>query len=238
MSGADSKAGIAELEALVKKLPEELLRKATTHRSWVEEGNEAYGRLAFLGDSVLNIAVSTLIFPRYESYSAGSLTKLRAQAVSRQSCSRVAVTLGVSEMILDEAPDELSGTAGGLAENDRILASVVEAIIGACYLTFGFEVASAAVVAAFEEEIEYADENVLDFKSSLQELLARNGEEVVYRVVEQSGPPHDREFKSVAKVGEKVLGEGSGKSKKESEQRAAKAALDGRQQGSNLTAGG
>ncbi len=223
MSGKD---GTAELKALVSELPDKLLREAITHTSWVEEWSEAYERLAFLGDSVLNIAVSTVIFPRFESYTAGSLTKLRAQAVCRHSCARVAISLGVPEMLAERAPKDESKSAIALGKNDRILASVAEAIIGACYLAFGFERTSAAVVAAFNEEIEYADENVLDFKSSLQEILARRGEQVIYRVVEQSGPPHDRTFNSVAKVGERVLGEGTGRSKKESEQKAAKAALD------------
>ncbi len=222
--------GIDELKALVSELPNNLLSEATTHTSWVEDRGEAYERLAFLGDSVLNIAVSTLIFPRFESYTAGSLTKLRAQAVSRHSCARVAISLGVPEMLAERAPKDESMSAITLGKNDRILASVVEAIIGACYLAFGIERARAAVVAAFDEEIEYADENVLDFKSSLQEILARGGEEVVYRVVEQSGPPHDRTFKSVVKAGDKVLGKGTGRSKKESEQKAAKAALKAKEE--------
>ena len=221
--------GITELKALVEGLPNKLLSEATTHTSWVEDRSEAYERLAFLGDSVLNIAVSALIFPRFESYTAGSLTKLRAQAVSRQSCARVAISLGVPEMLVERAPKDESKSAIALGKNDRILASVVEAIIGACYLAFGIERARKAVVAAFNEEIEYADENVLDYKSSLQEIMAGHGKEVVYRVVEQSGPPHDRTFKSVAKDSDKVLGEGTGRSKKESEQKAAKAALEARE---------
>lgn len=221
-----SKNSTAKLKALVKKLPDKLLQQSITHTSWVDRRIDAYERLAFLGDSVLNIAVSTLIFPRFESYTAGSLTKLRAQAVSRPSCARVAVSLGVPDMLLDAAPQAATESAKALGENDRILASVIEAIIGACYIEFGFKKTSSAVVDAFNEEIEYADENVLDYKSSLQELMARRGDEIVYRVVEQSGPPHDRTFKSVAKTDKKVLGEGQGRSKKESEQRAAKHALD------------
>lgn len=226
MSKKDDERGTEALAALVDDLPAGLKKQMITHSSWVEDRLESFDRLAFLGDSVLNIAISTAIFPSFENYTAGNLTKLRAQAVSRQSCARVARELNVPGLMVEAAPEGEGESVELLVENERILASVAEAIIGACYLIFGFERTSKAVVGAFGKEIDFADENVVDFKSLLQEILARQGNAVVYRVVEQSGPPHDRIFRSVARAGDEVLGEGSGRSKKDSEQEAAKAALE------------
>ena len=106
-----------------------------------------------------------------------------------------------------------------------MLASVIEAVIGACYLTFGYERTAAAVVLAFTEEIEDALENPEDFKSALQEQLARRGEIVVYAVVEEDGPPHNRTFRVSATVGGQEIARGVGRSKKDAEQRAARSAL-------------
>jgi ribonuclease-3 len=112
-----------------------------------------------------------------------------------------------------------------LIGTERVLASVIEAVIGACYLTFGYERTAAAVVLAFTEEIEDALENPEDFKSALQEQLARRGEIVVYAVVEEDGPPHNRTFRVSATVGGQEIARGVGRSKKDAEQRAARSAL-------------
>lgn len=213
------------LKVMLERLPEDLRRQVFTHSSWVEGRRVSYERLAFLGDSVLGLTIATALFPRFEDYSAGDLTKLRAQTVSGRSCARVAESLGVPELLRAEAPRGIGQSVEALAEVERVLASVMEAIIGACYLAFGFERVSDAVVEAFQSEIEYALDNVVDFKSSLQEYLARHSKVVVYKVVGESGPPHDRVFRTVAKVSGEVVGEGSGHSKKESEQEAAKQAL-------------
>jgi ribonuclease-3 len=100
-------------------------------------------------------------------------------------------------------------------------------VIGACYLDAGYERTSAAVVEAFGPEIEQALEHPLDFKSALQELLARRGAEVSYEITGETGAPHDRTFAVVAKVDGRILGEGSGRSKKHAEQEAAREAVDG-----------
>jgi ribonuclease III len=102
---------------------------------------------------------------------------------------------------------------------------VVEALIAACYFHHGYAETASAVVDAFEDEIELASETVLDFKSALQEHLARAGSTVSYVVTDESGPPHDRSFDVEARVGEEVLGTGSGPSKKAAEQAAANEAL-------------
>ena len=103
--------------------------------------------------------------------------------------------------------------------------SVIEAVIGACYLSFGYEATFAAVVEAFQPEIEQALAHPADFKSTLQERLARRGTIVTYEIAAEEGPPHERTFEVVAKSGGEELARGSGRSKKDAEQAAAEAAL-------------
>ena len=117
-------------------------------------------------------------------------------------------------------------SAESLVETERVLASVIEAVIGACYLNCGYETTAAAVVEAFQPEIEQALMNPVDFKSTLQERLAQRGEVVAYDVSAEHGPPHDRTFQVLASVGGRPVGAGSGRSKKHAEQEAARAALD------------
>ena len=215
------------LAELLAELPEDLRRQAFTHASWVEHRSDAYERLAFLGDVVLSLAVSDHLFPRFERYGAGRLTKVRAQAVSGSSCARVARELGVPEELRATAPSGSTGrSADMLVDSERVLASVCEAIIGAGYLAFGIERTAPAVVASFAEEIEQALEHPVDYKSVLQERLARRAELVVYLTVSEEGPAHDRSFVAVAEVAGEELGRGEGKTKKAAEQEAALHALD------------
>jgi ribonuclease-3 len=200
-----------------------------THSSWTERRSDSYERLAFLGDSVLGLAITTHLYPRLEAerFGAGRLTKIRAQAVSGRACEAVAERLGLPERLLAAAPpDATPAAAEALVRTQRVLASVVEAVIGACYLEFGFERTAEAVVEAFQPEIAAALEHPEDFKSTLQELLARRGELVRYQVSAESGPPHDRTFEITATVAGEEAGRGSGRSKKDAEQAAARAALD------------
>lgn len=215
------------LAELLAELPEDLRRQAFTHASWVEHRSDAYERLAFLGDVVLSLAVSDHLFPRFERYGAGRLTKVRAQAVSGSSCARVARELGVPEELRATAPKGSTGrSADMLVDSERVLASVCEAIIGAGYLAFGVERTAPAVVASFAGEIEQALEHPVDYKSVLQERLARRAELVVYQTVSEEGPAHDRSFVVVAEVIGEELGRGEGKTKKAAEQEAALHALD------------
>jgi ribonuclease III len=193
----------------------------------VDERSEAYERLAFLGDSVLSLAVTTHLFPRLETYGAGRLTKIRAQAVSGRSCREVAERLGIPERLRAAAPADMTGPATDqLAQTERVLASVIEAVIGACYLEFGYEATAAAVVEAFAPEIEQSLERPADFKSALQERLARRGAIVSYEVTAEEGPPHERRFEVAAVVDGTELARGSGRSKKDAEQAAAESALE------------
>ena len=215
-----------QLTALLDDLPPDLSTQVVTHASWTERRSDSYARLAFLGDSVLGLAVTAHLFPRLEAerYGAGRLTKIRAQAVSGPSCRAVAERLGVPERLAAAAPEGTSVAA--LAVTERVLASITEAIIGACYLHAGYEATASAVVEAFSPEIEEALEHPVDFKSSLQERLAQRAQVVEYVVTAESGPPHERVFTVVARIGDIVLGEGTGRSKKAAEQEAARVALD------------
>ena len=216
------------LRDLLDELPEELYNQVFTHASWTERRSDNYSRLAFLGDSVLALAITTWLYPRLEAerFGAGRLTKIRAQAVSGRACRDVAERLDVPARLKANAPAGLGYSADALVETERVLASVIEAVIGACYLHAGYERSAAAVVEAFMPEIEHALEHPVDFKSTLQERLAQRGEVVTYDVTAELGPPHDRTFEVLASVGERPVGTGSGRSKKHAEQEAARSALD------------
>ena len=216
------------LAELLEELPEDLVRQVFTHASWSERRSDSYSRLAFLGDSVLALAVTAHLYPRLEAerFGAGRLTKIRAQAVSGVSCRAVAERLALPARLHAAAPAEVQDSVAALADTERVLASVIEAVIGACYLHAGYERTAEAVVQAFEPEIERALEHPVDFKSALQELLARRGAEVSYAVAREEGPPHERTYTVVARVDGQPLGSGSGRSKKHAEQGAAREAVE------------
>jgi ribonuclease-3 len=175
---------------------------------------------------VLGLSVTTHLYPRLEAerFGAGRLTKIRAQSVSGVSCRAVAERLGVPDRLRATAP--AGGGVEALVDTERVLASVIEAVIGACYLHTGYERTAAAVVEAFQPEIANALEHPVDFKSTLQERLARRGETVEYRVVAELGAPHDRTFEVLASVGAAPVGRGAGRSKRHAEQEAARVALE------------
>ena len=216
------------LRELLDRLPSELVAPVFTHASWTARRQDSYERLAFLGDSVLGLAVTTHLFPRLEAdrFGPGRLTKIRAQAVSGRSCRAVAERLGVPQRLRAAAPPTAPGAIEALIATERVLASVIEAVIGACYLAFGYDETAPAVVAAFVPEIEAALEHSVDYKSALQERLARRGELVTYAVVNELGPPHDRTFTISATIDGVQIGSGVGRSKKDAEQEAAQTALE------------
>lgn len=215
------------LADLIADLPDDLRSQALTHSSWTEERVASYERLAYLGDSVLSLVVASDLFARFPDIDAGGLTKIHNQAVSGVSCAEVGRELGVTEMLEDAEPGgEEAIPAAVLLSGSRPLPEVTEALIGACFVAFGYERTSAAVAAAFEPRIEHAAETMVDFKSALQELLARRRARVSYEVVSESGPAHRRTFEVVAIVNSKRVGRGVGRSKKAAEQEAAERALE------------
>ena len=223
----DPESAVAALAALIADLPAELREQALTHSSWTEHRVDSFERLAFLGDSVLGLSVATDLLESFPDEAAGGLTKIHNQAVSGVSCAVVGRRLGVPEMLRANEPDDVTAAipAEILLDGERPLPEATEALIGACYLAFGFERTATAVAAAFEPRIEHAAETRIDFKSALQELLARRGARVSYEVVAATGPPHRRTFEVVAIVDSERIGEGTGRSKKAAEQVAAEQAL-------------
>ncbi|HEY1356593.1 MAG TPA: putative dsRNA-binding protein [Solirubrobacterales bacterium] len=212
---------------LIQELPGDLRATALTHSSWTEERVDSYERLAYLGDSVLALAVAVDLYERFPEIDAGGLTKIHNQAVSGVSCAEVGRELGVAEM-LEGAEPELDEAipADILLAGSRPLPEVTEALIGACFVAFGFERVAAAVREAFAPRVEHALETTVDFKSALQELLAQRREQVTYEVTSESGPAHARTFEVAAVVGDERIGIGSGRSKKAAEQVAAERALE------------
>ncbi len=219
----------ALLRDLLDQLPDKLAANVFTHASWTARRSDSYERLAFLGDSVLSLAVTAHLYPRLEAerFGAGRLTKIRAQAVSGRSCRVVAERLDVPDRLRAAAPPAAASTVEALISTERVLASVIEAVIGAVYLTFGYERTADAVVESFQPEIDDALEHPVDYKSALQERLARRGALVTYAVVEEAGPPHNRTFAISARISGVEVGRGTGRSKKDAEQEAAQAALEG-----------
>jgi ribonuclease-3 len=175
---------------------------------------------------VLELAVARALFDRYPEFSEGRLAKIRSHVVSRASCAVVARELDLgrrlSERAADIAPDELQR----LTRNRNVLAAVLEAALAALFLEHGFEAIEEAIVAAFSARIEYAATGHVDYKTELQEALARRGLGVTYSVLEVEGPPHDRRFTCAATIDGEQAGVGTGSSKKAAEQEAARQALE------------
>ena len=224
--------GPERLTELIDSLPEDLRQRAVTHSSWVDHRADSYGRLAFLGDAVLGLAMAEYLYRRFERADIGRLTKVHGQAVSGRACVEVAEALGLPARLREAAPSDREGGIDpeSLLASERAVASVCEAMIGACYLHHGFQATAEATAAAFAPQVELASETLLDFKSALQEQLAREGAHVTYEVVQEAGPPHDRSFEVAAMRDAEVIGRGEGRSKKAAEQAAAAEALDRRGQ--------
>jgi len=218
---------VEALAELIAELPDDLRRQALTHSSWSEVRTDSYERFAYLGDSVLALAVARGLIGQFPGVDAGGLTKIHNQAVSGVSCAEVGRELDVPAMLRANEPEDMPVgiPAEVLLSGERPLPEATEALIGACFLAFGFDRVAAAVALAFEPRIEHAAETRIDFKSALQELLARRRSVVSYEVTAESGPPHRRKFEVAALVDSETVGEGEGRSKKAAEQAAAEQAL-------------
>ena len=196
-----------------------------THSSWAPDRASSYERLEFLGDSVLELSVARALYERYPDFSEGRLAKIRSHVVSRQSCARVARELDLGAMLLERGralPDE---EREKLARNRNVLAALLEAALAALFLEDGFEKIEPSIVAAFSERIEYAATQHVDYKTELQEALARRKRQVSYSVLEIEGPAHERRFTCAALIEGTQMGEGAGRTKKDAEQEAARQAL-------------
>jgi ribonuclease-3 len=175
---------------------------------------------------VLELAVARHLYDRYPELTEGRLAKIRSHVVSRRACALVAQELGLGTELLERGtaaqPEELER----LAANRNVLAALLEAALAAVFLEHGFERVQEPIVEAFRGHIEYAATHSVDYKTELQEELARLRKQVVYTVLDMEGPPHDRRFTCAALVDGEQRGMGAGSTKKEAEQEAALQALE------------
>ncbi len=201
-----------------------LLDRALTHRSFAYEngGLPTNERLEFLGDSVLGVVVTESLYRSHPDLSEGRLAKLRAAVVNARALADVAREIGVGEYVKLGRGEE---TTGG-REKASILSDTVEALIGAVYLSGGFENAAGVIHLLFDPMMEAAAGlgAGLDWKTSLQELAAEHSLGVPEYVLEDDGPDHEKTFTARVRVGEELFGHGTGRSKKEAEQQAAETA--------------
>ncbi|MBJ6727716.1 ribonuclease III [Geomesophilobacter sediminis] len=200
-----------------------LLDEALTHRSFLNEarGGKDNQRLEFYGDAVLDFLLSGMLLSRFPGSREGELTRLRAALVDEESLGRLAVALDLGQALRLGRGEEKSG---GRTKRS-LLADAYEALLAAIYLDGGLEPVTRVVAAHFGPLIDSGELYGRDHKTFLQELVqTRHGLLPSYRVKETTGPDHDRRFTVEIYLGEKLMGEGTGRSKKEAEQAAARAA--------------
>ena len=201
---------------------------ANEHRALGEQSNE---RLEFLGDSVLGFVTAEFLFELHRDLPEGDLTRQRAALVCEQSLYEVAKMLDLGKYLkLGKGED-----AGGGRTRPSILADATEAVFAAVYLDGGIEAASALIHRVLlDKEGEHAEELMQDYKTALQELVQRkSGQTLSYRMVGESGPDHNKTFTAEVWLNGEGVGTGSGHSKKEAEQAAARAAIRRLKSGAN-----
>jgi len=203
-----------------------LLARALTHRSAaIENLQDSNERLEFLGDSVLGLVISETLFTRFPGYTEGDLAKSKAYIVSEAALADAALNMGLEEFLVLSLSEAAMGGRG----RRSILADAYEAVIAAIYLDRGLEEVRRVVHHTLDKALHTAatEQHRRDYKSALQERTqARNRQTPCYRILCETGQEHDKTFTAEALLGDIVIGEGSGKSKKEAEQAAAHNALE------------
>ena len=204
-----------------------LLETAFTHSSYVNEGKherENNERLEFLGDSVLSVLVAEHLYRSFPKKTEGELTKLRASLVCDHSLAEFAKRISLGDQLVMGKGEANSGGRTRLSN----LEDAFEALVGAIYLDVGLEQARRFVLSFLPKKIDLAQsERLQDYKTQLQEIIQQNPEEKLrYVMVGESGPDHDKRFSVEVCLNSNVIGRGSGKSKKQAEQSAAKQALE------------
>lgn len=191
--------------------------QAVTHSSYTNENPsfQNYERLEFLGDAVLEIIISDFLY-KERHLEEGTMTKMRANYVCEKACATYARDLEFENDIRLGNNEEV---------NDTILADVFEAVIGAIYLDKGFDFTNKLIMNIIEPYISRGINFLIDYKSELQEKVQTVKKSVIYEIIEETGPAHNKKFTSIVKVDGIILGKGTGSSKKISEQEAAKDAL-------------
>ena len=202
---------------------------AMTHSSYANEMKkqkmQSNERLEFLGDSVLNISISEKIFLCCSGLAEGEMTRIRASIVCEASLSDCSKKLDIGSYLLLGKGEELTGGRSRIS----ILSDAFEAIIGAIYLDDGLDRAKDFIYRHMGSIIDKSIKGIAftDYKTQFQEKVQKNGEcRIVYEIIDEKGPDHSKIFISQVKVNERVVGIGEGRSKKEAEQSAAKAALE------------
>lgn len=208
---------------------EKLISTALSHSSYANEhkneGVECNERLEFLGDAILGFVVGEYIYKKFSLWPEGKLTKLRASVVCETMLSKKGREMGINNALKLGKGEEHTGGR----ERNSIIADAVESVIGAIYLDGGMEPARKFVLDMLVNEIEEISStvHVLDAKTTLQEIIQRNSQEPIeYKIVGESGPAHCKLFSVEVCHKNKILGEGTGHSKKEAEQRAAMEAIN------------
>ena len=205
-------------------LYEHALRHRSIFRGQSTDGTESNERLEFLGDAVLGAAVAERLYRRFPDRDEGFLTRTRANLVNGKTLATFATEIGLAPLVL--LSENMEGSGG--RTNTTILADAFEAIVGAVYLDQGFAAARAFVNAVLAKcvDLDAAAEQRTNYKSQLLEYVqARALGQPTYEVVSEEGPSHDRRFTVAAMVGERSLGTGEARSKKQAEQEAARQAL-------------
>jgi len=205
----------------------QLLQNALTHSSYANErwhnsllSNE---RLEFLGDSVLGMLVADYLYRTFPDRPEGELTRMRADMVCEHTLATAANRIGLGEHLQLGHGEE----QGGGRARESILADAMESVIAACFLDGGLEAALKVVRQFILVEVPVRRLNNQDYKTALQELVQQKKNQVLsYAMVGQSGPDHDKKFDVEVSLNGKVVGKGSGSSKKRAEQMAAKAAIE------------
>ena len=204
----------------------ELLKNALTHTSYAYENNvESNEKLEFLGDSILEFLSSKYLFNNYKNLKEGEMTKVRATVVCEESLHKIALEHNFSDFLYLGKSE--SSNKANLSK--AILADSVEALIAAIYIDSGLNEAEEFIIKNLEEPIKVASKNVgiKDYKTVLQEKLQMHGNvDIKYTILNESGPDHNKLFESKVECNGKLLGTGTGKTKKASEMAAAKSALD------------
>lgn len=205
-----------------------LLHEALSHSSYANEhrsaGRRSNERLEFLGDSVLGFVTAEFLFVQHPDLPEGDLTRIRAALVCEQSLYEVARKLDLGAYLKLGRGEE----AGGGRQRTSILADATEAVFAAVYLDGGIGAASDLIhrVLLDAEKEEAVEERRRDYKTALQELIQRQADRVLsYRMIGEEGPDHDKTFRAQVLLNDQPVGTGSGHSKKEAEQSAAKDAL-------------
>ncbi|MCI8342055.1 MAG: ribonuclease III [Firmicutes bacterium] len=223
-----------ELKCFQKKIDfsfrnENLLMLAFTHSSFANEhklGRLEYNeRLEFLGDAALEFIISEYIYEKFPEMPEGELSKLRASVVCEGSLAKKAKELDFGKYLLLGKGEELTGGR----ERVSILADAFEAVIGAICMDSGIDIAKKYVLGIMSDTVEELKSSFrdADFKTKLQEIIQKNSKEpLVYKIVDENGPDHGKEFTAQVSHEGRAMGTGRGRSKKEAEQSAAKAALD------------